>query len=244
MRIETKVGELTQPSHVATVMTVVKQLAVSSVMLLVNIVVFYVAAGSIDERAGIFFIASALHYSVSILMQYRLNPELLAARLVFRREGSKRWDEIVMRGSNLMVLLAMPAVAGFDVGRWQETLLDTLFIIPGILLFLLSSVLLNWAMAVNPYFEPTVRIQRDRDHRAVTHGPYRVVRHPGYLAGIAYVLSAPLIIGSGLAMIPAGIYLLLIVLRTALEDNTLRQELAGYIEYAKTVKYRLLPGIW
>ena len=92
MRIETKVGELTQPSHVATIMTVVKQLAVSSVMLLVNIGVFYVAAGSIDERAWMFFIASALHYSVSILMQYRLNPELLAARLVLRREGSKRWD--------------------------------------------------------------------------------------------------------------------------------------------------------
>ena len=235
---------MTPPSHVATIMTVVKQLAVSSVMFLVNIVVFYVSAGSLDGRAWIFFIASALHYSVSILMQYRLNPELLAARLVLRREGSRRWDEIVMRMSNLVVLLAMPAVAGFDVGRWQGTLLDGLFVIPGILLFLLSSVLLNWAMAVNPYFEPTVRIQRDRDHRTVTHGPYRVVRHPGYLAGITYIFSAPLIIGTGLAMIPAGIYLLLIVVRTALEDNTLRQELMGYAEYAKTVKYRLLPGVW
>jgi protein-S-isoprenylcysteine O-methyltransferase Ste14 len=58
------------------------------------------------------------------------------------------------------------------------------------------------------------------------------------------VFSAPLILGTGLAMIPAGIYLILIVLRTALEDNTLRQELTGYAEYAKIVKYRLLPGFW
>lgn len=225
-------------------MIVIKQLAVSSIMFLINIVVFYVSADSIDGRSWIFFIASALHYSGSILVQFRLNAELLAARLVGRREGSKRWDEVVMRVSNLLVLLAIPAVAGFDVGRWQETRFDGIFVIPGILLLLASSFLLNWAMAVNPYFEPTVRIQRDRDHKVVMHGPYRMVRHPGYLAGLAYVFSAPFIIGSVLAMIPAGIYLILIVLRTALEDKTLRQELAGYTDYAKTVKYRLLPGIW
>lgn len=225
-------------------MTVVKQLTVSSVMLLISIVVFFVSAGSIEGRAWGFFIASALHYSGSILVQYRLSPELLAARLVLRRKGSKRWDEIVMRVSNLVVLLAIPAVAGFDVGRWQETMLDGIYIIPGILLLLLSSALLNWAMAVNPYFEPTVRIQEDRDHIVVTRGPYGLVRHPGYLAGLAYVFSAPLIIGSILAMIPAGIYLILTVLRTALEDKTLRQELVGYADYAQDVKYKLLPGLW
>ena len=213
-------------------------------MFLITIVVFYVCAGTIDGRAWIFFIASALHYSGSILVQYRVNPGLLAARLVVRREGSKGWDEIVMRVSNLVVLLAMPAVAGVDVGRWQGTLFDGIFVIPGILLLLLSSVLVNWAMAVNPYFEPTVRIQWNRDHRTVTRGPYRIVRHPGYLAGLAYMFSAPLIIGSVLAMIPAGIYLFLIVLRTDLEDKTLRQELAGYADYAKIVKYRLFPGLW
>lgn len=225
-------------------MTVVKQLFVSSLMFLINIVVFYVSAGSIDGRSWIFFIASAMHYSGSILAQYRLNPKLLASRLVVRREGSKRWDEIVMRVSNLVVLLAVPAVAGFDVGPWQGTQFDSLFVIPGILLLLFSSVLLNWAMAVNPYFEPTVRIQQDRDHTVITRGPYGLVRHPGYLAGIAYVFSAPFIIGSILAVVPAGIYLVLIVLRTALEDKALCQELAGYADYAQVVKYRLVPGLW
>jgi len=46
-------------------------------------------------------------------------------------------------------------------------------------------------MTANPYFEPTVRIQKDRSHRVMTSGPYKIVRHPGYLAGILYALSVP-----------------------------------------------------
>jgi len=234
---------MTRKSREAAV-AVTKQLAVSSVMLLINMVVFYVSAGTIESRPWMFFIASSLHVTGSILVQYRLNPELLTARLVRHRAGSKGWDELVMRSSNLVALLAMPAVAGFDVGRWQGLQLDFMFVIPGMLLLGFSSFLLNWAMAVNPYFEPTVRIQRDRDHKVVTHGPYGLVRHPGYLAGLAYIFAAPLILGSVLALIPAGIYLILIVLRTASEDRTLCRELMGYAEYVETVTYRLLPGIW
>jgi protein-S-isoprenylcysteine O-methyltransferase Ste14 len=185
-----------------------------------------------------------VHYTVSIAAQFKLNPGLLATRLVRKREGSKMWDEILMRSSNLVVLIAMPAVAGFDVCRFHWSNLDFAFVFPGLLLLFFSTFLLNWAMAVNPFFEPTVRIQRDRDHKVIASGPYNYVRHPGYLAGLAYIFSAPLIVGSIFAFIPATLYMVLVIVRTSLEDRTLCRELTGYTEYSKKVRYRLIPWIW
>lgn len=223
----------------------IKQLLVASIMLSVQITVFFFSAGRItDARPWIFFCASFLHYSVSTAVQYKFNPELLVQRLKRRREGSKLWDEILMRVSNLTVLIAIPVIAGLDLGRFHWLSLDIYSAVVGSVFFITSTVLINWAMIVNPYFEQTVRIQKDRGHKVITSGPYKIVRHPGYLAGILYTLSIPLIIGSLYTFIPVGIYVLLIVIRTLLEDRTLHKELNGYPEYAKKVRYRLLPWLW
>jgi len=221
----------------------IKQLFVASVMLFVQIIVFFVSADHItDPRPWLFFGLAFAHYSVSTAIQYKLNPQLLVQRLKRKREGSKLWDEILMRVSNLMVIISIPAIAGLDVGRFHWSNLDAYFVVVGFVFVVVSSVLLNWAMIMNPHFEPTVRIQED--HKIITSGPYKIVRHPGYLAGISFTLSIPLIIGSVFAFIPAGIYFLLMIIRTWLEDRTLHKELDGYSEYATRVRYRLFPGIW
>ena len=149
-----------------------------------------------------------------------------------------------MRVSNLTVLVAIPIMAGLDIGRFQWSGLDVQLAVLGFLFLTLSTILINWAMAVNPYFEPTVCIQKDRSHRVISSGPYKIVRHPGYLAGILFTLSIPLIIGSVFTFIPVGIYTVLFIIRTSLEDRTLRKELDEYSEYVKRVRYRLFPGIW
>ena len=154
------------------------------------------------------------------------------------------WDEILMRVSNLVVLILISVIAGLDVGRFLWASLDIYFAVVGFILFIVSTVLLNWAMCVNPYFEQTVRIQKDRAHRVITKGPYNIVRHPGYLAGTLYTLSIPLIIGSIYTFIPVGIYVILVVARTSLEDRTLHRELNEYSQYAKTVRYKLMPWVW
>jgi protein-S-isoprenylcysteine O-methyltransferase Ste14 len=105
-------------------------------------------------------------------------------------------------------------------------------------------MLLNWAMIANPHFEPTVRIQKDRDHKVVIAGPYGIVRHPGYLAGVIYAFSIPLIIGSVLTFFPVSIYALLMIIRTIFEDRTLCKELNVYSEYAQKVRYRLFLWLW
>lgn len=226
-------------------MAAVKQFSVTSVMLFVQIIVFFVSAGHVsDLRPWLFFSIAFVNYFVSITIQYKLNPQLLVQRLKWKRKGSKLWDEILMRVSNLIVIILIPVIAGLDVGRFRWSNIDIYFAALGLPFILISTYLINSAMVVNPHFEPTVRVQKDRGHKVIKSGPYKVVRHPGYLGGILFAFSIPLMIGSILAFIPVGIYVFLMVLRAWLEDNTLQEELDGYSEYTKQTKYRLFPEIW
>lgn len=207
--------------------------------------VFFASAGRRDlPRAWLFFGAALVYFVASTLALYRYNPELVVVRLTVRREGSRRWDEVLMRVANLTGMLLMPAVAGFDVGRYGWSSLGMIYVVPGFALFVLGAVLITWAMSVNRFFESTVRIQEDRGHVVVSTGPYGLVRHPGYLAGIVWMSSIPLIIGSLYAFIPLALYGALMFLRTYLEDKTLQEELPGYSEYAERVRFRLIPWVW
>jgi len=222
----------------------IKQLLVTSFFLIVQIVVFFISAGySTEPRSWPYFATAFVHYVVSTIVQFKLNPELLVQRLKLKREGSKLWDEILMRISNLVVIILIPALSGLDF-RFGWAYLDDYFVLVGLVLVVASTVLLNWAMVVNPYFEPAVRIQKERSHKVITSGPYSFVRHPGYLAGILFAISIPLLIGSFVAFIAVGIYVILMITRTWLEDKTLQIELEGYSEYISQVRYRLFPGIW
>jgi protein-S-isoprenylcysteine O-methyltransferase Ste14 len=108
----------------------------------------------------------------------------------------------------------------------------------------MAMALITWAMMANPHAETTVRIQTDRDHKAVTSGPYRIVRHPMYVGAILMYPAAALMFGSMWALAISGLIAILFVWRTALEDRTLRRELPGYEEFAALTRYRLIPGLW
>jgi protein-S-isoprenylcysteine O-methyltransferase Ste14 len=101
-----------------------------------------------------------------------------------------------------------------------------------------------WAMVVNRFFSPAIYVQTERGHQVVSSGPYRLIRHPGYLAMALIVGFAAVALGSWWALLPAGGYAVLILNRAAREDRFLQAELPGYRDYAKRVRYRLLPGIW
>ena len=99
-------------------------------------------------------------------------------------------------------------------------------------------------MISNIYFSTAVRIQYDRGHTVASGGPYHYIRHPGYLGMIIYHLSTPIILGSLWALIPASLTIALFIICTLFEDNTLKNKLEGYKEYAERVEYRLMPGVW
>lgn len=171
------------------------------------------------------------------------NPELLAERSE-RREGTKSWDIWLVISAVLIFPLLTWLTAGLDERfEWSGSFPSALWII-AILLFWFGGLITLWAMTANRFFSSTVRIQTERDHRVVSGGPYRFVRHPGYTGGIIYQIAVPLVLGSWWALVPSVLAVVCFILRTALEDRTLRTELDGYQEYAQRVRYRLLPGVW
>lgn len=206
--------------------------------------VFFSCAGRTDiPRGWVFFILNLFYYLIPVVILFKLNPELLMHRMK-RKKDSKLWDKILVRIFLLIGIYGVVIVAGFDIGRYKWSHLGLSYAVVGYVFYLFSDITVIWAMTVNKHFEPMVRIQKDRGHTVVKDGPYRCIRHPGYFGTFFWLVSVPLILGSLYAFIPTVVAVALLVLRTYLEDKTLKKELAGYKEYAGEVKYRLMPGIW
>ena len=203
----------------------------------------FLSAGRTDWIAGWVYLAIMTINAAGNYAYLRFaNPELIGHRMRLG-PGTKTWDKIWL-GLFSPVFLAVYAVAGLDVGRLGFATMPLLLWPAGLVLFLPGTVLFSWSMGVNPFFEKTVRIQRERGHRVIDSGPYRFVRHPGYVGFLGWILSAPLLLGSWWAFLPAVLSAVFVIVRTALEDRTLRQELPGYREYAARVRFRLIPNVW
>ena len=155
----------------------------------------------------------------------------------------KKWDRRIVRILMLVIYLTF-ALAAVDLGRISLSSLPLWFAPVGSLFYAAGSALNQWAMIHNPHFEREVRIQTDRDHQVIAAGPYRYVRHPGYLGSVLGFVSYPMILGSGLAFIGSFLCIAGMIMRTYLEDHVLREELEGYRAYTSTVAYRLIPRIW
>jgi len=141
-------------------------------------------------------------------------------------------------------ILALLIVAGLDERfGWSPELAVAIHLI-GLAFIALGQGLFSWAMTSNLFFSTAVRIQMDRGQTVVSGGPYRYLRHPGYVGMIVSLFATALVFGSLWALIPAGLAAVLFVVRTALEDKVLLEELDGYQDYARQVRYRLLPGVW
>jgi protein-S-isoprenylcysteine O-methyltransferase Ste14 len=173
----------------------------------------------------------------------RNEPGLVAERLR-PGKGMRWWDKIYF-GLSTPLYFAAVIVAGVDVGRtqWSRPVPVGLYA-AAVAVYILGQALFLWAKKVNPFFSSVVRIQTDRGQTVCREGPYRVVRHPGYLAGILFGLATPLVLGSYWALVPQSLAAVLLIMRTGLEDRFLRKELLWYEEYTQAVRARLVPGVW
>jgi protein-S-isoprenylcysteine O-methyltransferase Ste14 len=144
----------------------------------------------------------------------------------------------------LSVSFPLVIVAGLDHRFGWSPVFPTWLIIVGIFLIALGYAFATWALVENRFFSSMMRIQTDRGHVVCDSGPYRIVRHPGYAGSLLAMPGIVLALGSVWTFIPVGIALVVSVIRTALEDRTLQEELPGYREYASRVRYRLFPGVY
>jgi len=186
----------------------------------------------------------ALNFAASVASSAVIsrNPDLLAERRNVK--AGKTWDKPIVAIVVLLGPVATWIMAGLDTRfHWSDSMPPSAFA-AGVVVAVLSAALISWAMHTNKFFSSVVRIQKDRGHVVVTTGPYRFVRHPGYTGIAAFTLATPLILNSRWAFVPAVATAAVTGLRTFLEDRTLHNELQGYADYARRVKYRLAPPIW
>ena len=186
---------------------------------------------------GLLLLAKAA--SAALLTQ--VNPAVLNARGTKQRL-SKR--ERIFFAVYVPSTLSIPIIAAIDVGAAGWTHRGSAELALGVALGALGTAGIVWALAVNKHFEPTVRIQRDRGHTVCRSGPYRFVRHPGYVAVILLCTALPLILGSYWCYVPVVVLGVAFVMRTRYEDQLLRAELDGYEDYTADTHYRLVPWIW
>ena len=220
----------------------VKRLVGAMISLTVTAVCLFGSAGRLDWTNGWLLIGLSLLGGVAGTAAVWRDPELVAER--YNIKAGKSWDKVMVGFVVLLGPVAMWITAGLDVRHHWSAGFPTLAIVMGVAVAALGGALLIWAIRVNRFFSSVVRIQRDRGHTVIMAGPYRLIRHPGYAGMSAFTVATPLILNSQWAFVPAAVTTALIMLRTELEDRTLQNELEGYHDYARTVKYKLLPFVW
>ena len=205
--------------------------------------ILFISAGRIDYYQAWIFTATSLF---GLLLNYFLTSD--DAALLDERskppKDAKEWDKHILKLSALLTILAY-VVAGLDSGRylWSPHLpLGTC--LAGIALVISGQLLFTFAKKANKFFSSVVRIQSERGHTVCEAGPYRYIRHPGYLGMIISLAGFPLLLGSIWSTIPIVFAIALLLVRTRLEDETLFKELSGYDQFVQTTRYRLIPRLW
>lgn len=213
-------------------------------MIFAAFITLLICSGKTDWlNAWIYLIVSIVYTTIIFIVLGIINPEMVNERGKLGKQGTKPFDKVFYTLWMPLVLLSMLIIA-WDAVRFQWTFMPLWIMILGVIITIPAFILGLSAMLSNPYFELTVRIQEDRNHKVITTGAYKIVRHPGYAGEIINLIATPLILGSIWGFIPIGIIIIIFIIRTALEDRTLRNELPGYEQYAKKTRYRLFPYIW
>jgi protein-S-isoprenylcysteine O-methyltransferase Ste14 len=195
-------------------------------------------------EAWVYAIICILGFAISRALAARHHPDLLAERARFmRHENTEAWDRLlaplVGLGGGLI-----PLVAGLNALFDGSSTFSLPVKIVSLVIILAGYALSSYALIKNRYFSGMVRIQADRGHQVVSSGPYRWIRHPGYAGALLTYLVTPVFLDSPWVFLPVVFLTIVLVIRTELEDRTLQDQLEGYRDYARRVRYRLLPGVW
>lgn len=195
-------------------------------------------------EAWVYAIISILGFVISRVLAARRHPDLIAERARFmQHENAKSWDRVLTFLLGVGSILVMIA-AGLEARSGKALMFSQMTKTVSLIFILIGYALGSYALVVNRFFSGMVRIQVERGHHVVSSGPYRWIRHPGYAGALLTYLATPFFLDSTWAIVPTIFLIVVLVIRTNLEDKTLQAELEGYPAYAGIVRFRLLPGIW
>ncbi len=205
--------------------------------------ILFVSSGRLDwwmawTYIGLFVVGVCINM---VLMLHK-DPGLIEERSQIKAD-TKKWD-LWLAGFLSIISSVTLLISGLDIRFGWSGDIPPVFQFAAMVLVVIGSALGSWALLSNPFFASTVRIQSERGHSVISHGPYQYIRHPGYSGWILSGMALPVMLGSLWALIPAGLTAVIFIIRTGLEDRTLRRELPGYEEYSQHTHFRLVPYVW
>ncbi len=203
----------------------------------------FLSAGTLAWWRGWLFLVIIAGAVASVTFGiFKDSPDLARERATAGKRA-KAWDRILVPFISGIPFISVIA-AGFGKRfGWAAPFSDAIAIAAAVVMAL-GALVTYLAMRANCFFSSHVRIQTDRGHQVIQSGPYGIVRHPGYVGAILVTLATPILLNSVVASWLALLTTLLTVIRTGLEDETLKRELPGYAAYVQRVRYRLVPLIW
>lgn len=206
--------------------------------------IFVVTTGRLDWIMGWVYVTINLVIAAStVVFILSRDPEFARERVGVHRDA-ETWDKVLSPLSAVGLPLVTWIVAGLDIRFGWSPVFPFWMVALGITGVVCGQALIYWSMAVNRYFSTVVRVQHNRGQRVIMSGPYALIRHPGNLGWLFWTLSTPMMLSSLWAFLPCFAGVILIFIRTGLEDATLQWKLAGYGPYVEQVRWRLIPGLW
>lgn len=173
----------------------------------------------------------------------RRDPDLLRERMTLPLHADQpRRDQWLLLGLGLLWWAWLFAMGADAASRGFAALLPLQAL--GALLAIAAYALVAWTFAANSFASPAVRMQHDRGHKVIEHGPYAFVRHPMYAGALSLFLGLPLLLGSPLGLLFVPVFIALLAVRTMWEEQALHAGLPGYDAYAARVRHRFVPGLW
>jgi protein-S-isoprenylcysteine O-methyltransferase Ste14 len=203
-------------------------------------VILFGSAGRVDLPWVWGYLALWLVYLVAAIeVALRLNPDLVRERM---KPPSDR--EPLTRRLAVVPGIGHLVVAGLDVGRFGWSSIGPAIHTAGFVALAAGMALIGWTFAANRFASSAVRIQDERGQTVVSTGPYALVRHPMYLGVLLMTLGSGPALGSWWALLVVSPIVPIFVRRTRIEDRMLHEELPGYAEYARSTRWRIVPGVF
>jgi protein-S-isoprenylcysteine O-methyltransferase Ste14 len=222
----------------------VRALVQTTLWLVALAAILFGAAGDWNwTQAWVYLAESAASAIVLGWWLARRDPALLEARMSRFHPDQKPWDRVFLIGGMVAFVLWLVLIA-LDARRFRWSSVPLAAQVLGALLIVLCMVLVWRVFAANSFAVPQVRMQQERGQQVITEGPYRIVRHPMYAAATLYFVGAPLLLGSWWGLLPIPLFMAAFGGRAVGEEHMLRQALPGYDDYARRVRFRLIPGVW
>ena len=206
------------------------------------VLLLFLGAGRWDYWQGWVYLVTGVLLTILMGTVFTRDRSLIEERLN-PGEGMKGWDKFYFAVTTPMYVAAL-LLGGLDARYGWTTNMPLWVYGLGLAVYLIGEAIFQWARYTNRFFSSVVRIQTDRGHTVCNEGPYRIVRHPGYLGGFLFTVTLGIVLGSWWASIPQVIAGLMLIWRTAREDRMLQAELPGYVGFTRETRWRLIPGIW